>query len=139
MDARSGRQRTHPAAPAVRSLPWQGRISHSYNEHRIQDLSGRRGSDGTVAHADRDRVGARRVAPTYGDPNDPHSTSYDAAGAVPLWYDPEQCSLSVFAERIKGFTIDGTPALIEQIGTRFNAILMGGAHQREFTTYTTDR
>ena len=37
-------------------------------------------------------------------------------------------TLSVFAEKIKGFATPGTPALIDAIGTRFNAVLAGGAH-----------
>jgi hypothetical protein len=84
--------------------------------------------------------GAKRVAPTYGDANDPDSTSYDAGGRrFRVWRDRQRSTLSVFGEKIKGSTAEGTPALIEQIGARFNAILAAGAHQSEFVNYPAHR
>jgi hypothetical protein len=84
--------------------------------------------------------GAKRVTPAYRDPNDPNAASYDVGGKhFHVRRNSERSSVSVFAEKINGATVPGTPALIEQIGTRFNAVLATGAHQKEFVKYQSHR
>jgi hypothetical protein len=124
----------------VRSAPWQGRLVRSYDdiEYKLHPVGP--GLADPLRKLIESEFAAVRVAPTYGDPNDPNSTSYDAGGKrFRLWFDPERRTLSVFPEKIKGFTTPGTPALIDAIGTRFNVLLAGGAHQREFTSYLDHR
>ncbi len=124
----------------VRALPWQGRLSYSHGDVEYGLYPVGPGLTEPLRQLIETEFAARRVAPTYGDPDDPSSTSYDAAGKrIRIGYDPDRRSLTVFAERIDGFTTEGTPQLIEKIGTRFNAILATGAHQREFSSYLKHR
>jgi hypothetical protein len=124
----------------VKSLPWQGRIDRDHNDVEYILHPAGPGLVDPLRKLIETEFGATRVAPTYGDPNDPDSTSYDAAGKrFRLWHDPTRRSVSVFAERIKGFTTEGTPALIERIGKRFNEILATGAHQQAFSSYLSHR
>lgn len=125
----------------VRMLPWQGRMSYRHGDDVDYQLyPAGSGLTQPLRNLIETEFAARRVAPPYGDPNDPYDISYEAAGKrFRLWYDAERRSLSVFPERIDGFVIEGTPELIEEIGTRFNAILATGAHQQEFSTYLSHR
>jgi len=80
-------------------------------------------------------VGARLTGPAETD-----SVAFELDGKpFKVWRDPERHSVSVFPERIKGFVVEGTPALIRQIGARFNESLAGGSHQQHFTRYPDHR
>ncbi|MCP5068189.1 MAG: hypothetical protein GY946_16630 [bacterium] len=125
----------------ISALPWQGRLRHRHGgevEYKLHPAGP--GLTEPLRKLIETEFAAQRVAPTYGDPNDPDATSYDASGRrFRLWYNPELRNLSVFAERIDGFTTEGTPALIEEIGIRFNAILATGIHQQEFSSFLNHR
>ena len=135
----SGAERIRLRQP-VRPQPWQGRLMHSYGDVEYRLFPAGPGLYEPLCALIEAEFGAKRVAPTYGDANDPDSTSYDAGGRrFRVWRDRQRSTLSVFGEKIKGSTAEGTPALIEQIGARFNAILAAGAHQSEFVNYPAHR
>jgi hypothetical protein len=124
----------------VSALPWQGRLRYDHGDVEYTLHPAGPGLAAPLRKLIETEFAAQRVAPTFGDPNDPNTTCYDVTGRrFQLWYDPERRSLALFAERINGFTTAGTPALIEEIGTRFNAILATGAHQQEFSSFLTHR
>ncbi len=124
----------------VRSEPWQGRITHSYGDVGYQLYPAGPGLYAPLCALIEAEFGAKRVAPTYGDANNPNAASYDVGGKrFQVWRNGERSSVSVFAEKINGSAVPGTPALIEQIGQRFNAVLATGAHQKEFVKYQSHR
>lgn len=122
----------------VTPAPWQGRFSRDQGgriEYRLAPA--RRELLDALASLVEGEFRGKIVADPLGLPESADRRTYDVDGKLlNVSFNANERYVALYAATLKsGFPVEGSHALVERTGERFNTLLAGGAHQAHFDRF----